>query len=79
MLTNRKIIPVDVPAGVVGNWKETYQWIPIFGGIAAFSLALSAGANNLPTSVCLLIIVICATKRHQFHSRGLNFFWLPAT
>ncbi|KAL3520082.1 hypothetical protein ACH5RR_018231 [Cinchona calisaya] len=53
MLTNRKIIPVNVAVGVVGKWKETYQWIPIFSGIATFSLAFSAGANNLPTSFSL--------------------------
>lgn len=56
------MVTVDVAAGVVGNWKETYQWIPIFGGIAAISLALSAGANNVPTSVCVVIVIISATN-----------------
>lgn len=52
MPINKGKIPVDLAAGVVGKWKETYRWIPIFGAIAAFAMSFSAGANNLPASVC---------------------------
>ncbi|KAF9590788.1 hypothetical protein IFM89_038380 [Coptis chinensis] len=40
-------IPVHVIAGVVGKWRETYRWIPIFGGFIAFAMAFCAGANNI--------------------------------
>lgn len=71
MPINKGKIPVDLAAGVVGNWKETYRWIPIFGAIAAFAMSFSAGANNLPASVrqffiiyidlitCLCIALLC--------------------
>ncbi|CAK9148086.1 unnamed protein product [Ilex paraguariensis] len=38
---------VDLAIRVVGKWKDTYRWIPIFGTIAAIAMAFSAGANNL--------------------------------
>ncbi|KAH9749123.1 phosphate transporter [Citrus sinensis] len=41
-------IPVEFAVQVVGKWKETYQWVPVLGGFAAFAMAFSAGANNLP-------------------------------
>ncbi|KAG6777187.1 hypothetical protein POTOM_017003 [Populus tomentosa] len=40
-------VAVDLTAGIVGRWKETYQWIPIFGAFATVAVAFSAGANNL--------------------------------
>lgn len=48
-------IPVNIVIEVVGNWKETYGWIPIFGAVSAFAMAFSAGANNLGTSVRVYI------------------------
>ncbi|XP_022723744.1 sodium-dependent phosphate transporter 1-like [Durio zibethinus] len=41
-------IAVELATRVVGNWKETYQWIPIYGAFATIALAFSVGANNLP-------------------------------
>ncbi|KAL9455875.1 hypothetical protein AB3S75_005161 [Citrus x aurantiifolia] len=41
-------ILVEFAVQVVGKWKETYQWVPVLGGFAAFAMAFSAGANNLP-------------------------------
>ncbi|KAK2975172.1 hypothetical protein RJ640_017385 [Escallonia rubra] len=43
-------ISVELATGVVGTWNGTYHWIPVFGAIAAFAMAFSAGANNLPAS-----------------------------
>ncbi|KAK3035067.1 hypothetical protein RJ639_034857 [Escallonia herrerae] len=43
-------ISVELATGVVGKWNETYRWIPVFGAIAAFAMAFSAGANNPPAS-----------------------------
>ncbi|KAL3596587.1 hypothetical protein D5086_008224 [Populus alba] len=40
-------VAVDLTAAIVGRWKETYQWIPIFGAFATVAVAFSAGANNL--------------------------------
>ncbi|XP_052308507.1 phosphate-repressible phosphate permease pho-4 [Populus trichocarpa] len=40
-------VAVDLTAEIVGRWKETYQWIPIFGAFATVAMAFSAGANNL--------------------------------
>ncbi|WJZ96570.1 hypothetical protein VitviT2T_015244 [Vitis vinifera] len=48
MASENKTIPADLAIGVLGKWKETYGWIPIFGAIAAIAMAFSAGANNLP-------------------------------
>ncbi|PQQ21809.1 sodium-dependent phosphate transporter 1 [Prunus yedoensis var. nudiflora] len=41
-------VPIDLAIKVLGNWKETYRWIPIFGAVAAIALAFVTGANNLP-------------------------------
>jgi len=46
-------VVVDLTAGIVGGWKETYQWIPIFGAFATVAMAFSAGANNLTAPVGL--------------------------
>lgn len=46
-------VVVDLTAGIVGRWKETYQWIPIFGAFATVAMAFSAGANNLTAPVGL--------------------------
>ncbi|KAI8000483.1 hypothetical protein LOK49_LG09G00957 [Camellia lanceoleosa] len=48
MSINRTTVQVDLAAEVIRKWKETYQWIPIFGAIAATSMSFSVGANNLP-------------------------------
>ncbi|KAL7243457.1 hypothetical protein ACSBR1_015783 [Camellia fascicularis] len=48
MSINRTTVHVDLAAEVIRKWKETYQWIPIFGAIAATSMSFSVGANNLP-------------------------------
>ncbi|XP_010999787.1 PREDICTED: sodium-dependent phosphate transporter 1-like [Populus euphratica] len=47
MSSNEGKVAVDLTAGIVGRWKETYQWIPIFGALATVAMAFSAGANNL--------------------------------
>ena len=44
-------VAVDLTTGIVGRWKETYQWIPIFGAFASIAMAFSAGANNLAAPV----------------------------
>ncbi|XVE88243.1 hypothetical protein DITRI_Ditri19aG0054100 [Diplodiscus trichospermus] len=41
-------IAVELVTRVVGKWKETYQWIPIFAAFTTIALAFSVGANNLP-------------------------------
>lgn len=46
-----KIDPFDLPIKVVGTWKETYGWIPIFAAFAAIFMAFLTGANNLPAPV----------------------------
>lgn len=56
MASENKTIPVDLAIGVLGKWKETYGWIPIFGAIAAIAMAFSAGANNLPAPVCVFSV-----------------------
>ncbi|KAF5943932.1 hypothetical protein HYC85_018009 [Camellia sinensis] len=48
MSIKRTTVHVDLAAEVIRKWKETYQWIPIFGAIAATSMSFSVGANNLP-------------------------------
>ncbi|KAF8413710.1 hypothetical protein HHK36_001702 [Tetracentron sinense] len=48
MSTKKERIPVDLAIGVIGKWKETYRWIPIFGTFLAFAMAFATGANNLP-------------------------------
>lgn len=53
MPANSEKIPVEFAVQVVGKWKETYQWVPVLGGFAAFAMAFSAGANNLPAPVCI--------------------------
>ncbi|KAA8515061.1 hypothetical protein F0562_018152 [Nyssa sinensis] len=50
MSTNRNTTAVAVAIGVVGKWKETYKWVPIFGAITAIAMAFSVGANNIPAS-----------------------------
>lgn len=44
-------VPIDLAIKVLGNWKETYRWIPIFGAVAAIAMAFVTGANNLPAPV----------------------------
>ncbi|KAF9683699.1 hypothetical protein SADUNF_Sadunf04G0041400 [Salix dunnii] len=44
-------VAVDLTTGIVGRWKETYQWIPIFKAFATIAMAFSAGANNLAAPV----------------------------
>lgn len=51
MSMKNNTIPVDLAIGIIGKWKETYRWIPIFGAFAAVMLAFAAGANNLPAPV----------------------------
>ncbi|KAG8385401.1 hypothetical protein BUALT_Bualt03G0039200 [Buddleja alternifolia] len=46
---------LELAIGIVGKWKHTYQWIPIFGGGVAVAMAFSAGANNIPISFSSLI------------------------
>ncbi|PSS29040.1 Phosphate permease [Actinidia chinensis var. chinensis] len=48
MSSNSTVLQIDLAAGVIRKWKETYRWIPIFGAVAAISMAFSVGANNLP-------------------------------
>ncbi|KAK6268596.1 hypothetical protein QUC31_012756 [Theobroma cacao] len=45
---NENKTAVELATRIVGKWKETYEWIPIFGGFATIALAFSVGANNLP-------------------------------
>ncbi|CAI0475735.1 unnamed protein product [Linum tenue] len=47
-MPSREKVTVDLAARVVGNWKETYVWIPILGAFAVVALAFSTGANNIP-------------------------------
>ena len=56
MSSNSKILQIDLAAGVIRKWKETYRWIPIFGAVAAISMAFSVGANNLPAPVCVFSV-----------------------
>lgn len=44
-------LPVEVAPGVVGNWKDTYAWIPTFAALANLVLAFSAGCNNIAAPV----------------------------
>ncbi|XVF40281.1 hypothetical protein PTKIN_Ptkin01aG0099600 [Pterospermum kingtungense] len=48
MTSKNEKIGVELATRVVGQWKETYQWIPIFGAFATIGLAFSIGGNNLP-------------------------------
>ncbi|XP_048229559.1 sodium-dependent phosphate transporter 1 [Ricinus communis] len=48
MPSNNDKIPIELAIRVIGKWKETYSWIPIFGAFAAVAVAFSTGANNLP-------------------------------
>ena len=50
-LEDTENVSIDFATKTVRNWKETYQWIPIFGAFAAISTAFLAGANNLPAPV----------------------------
>lgn len=50
---NENKTAVELATRIVGKWKETYEWIPIFGGFATIALAFSVGANNLPAPVCV--------------------------
>ncbi|KAI3456118.1 hypothetical protein Pfo_012781 [Paulownia fortunei] len=57
MATNGSTTSVELAIGIVGTWKLTYQWTPIFGGFAAFALAFSAGANNIPISLIVAFVL----------------------
>ncbi|KAL3851413.1 hypothetical protein ACJIZ3_013295 [Penstemon smallii] len=46
---------VELAFGIVGKWKQTYQWIPFFAGVVAIAMAFLAGANNIPISFSSLI------------------------
>ncbi|EEF40112.1 phosphate transporter, putative [Ricinus communis] len=48
MPSNNDKIPIELAIRVIGKWKETFSWIPIFGAFAAVAVAFSTGANNLP-------------------------------
>ncbi|XP_050367360.1 uncharacterized protein LOC126785763 [Argentina anserina] len=41
-------VSIDLAIKIVGEWKETYGWIPIFSAFAAIFTAFLTGANNLP-------------------------------
>ncbi|XP_062017147.1 phosphate-repressible phosphate permease pho-4-like isoform X1 [Rosa rugosa] len=41
-------VSIDLAIKIVGKWKETYGWIPIFAAFAAIFMAFFTGANNLP-------------------------------
>ncbi|KAJ8633426.1 hypothetical protein MRB53_026762 [Persea americana] len=43
-----ELIAIDLSAGIIRKWKETYQWIPIFGSLLAFATAFVTGANSIP-------------------------------
>ncbi|KAF3451242.1 hypothetical protein FNV43_RR07337 [Rhamnella rubrinervis] len=49
-LKNGKV-SIDFLIGTVGKWKETYQWIPVFGAFTAIATAILTGANILPTPI----------------------------
>lgn len=44
-------VAIDLATKIVGKWKQTYGWIPIFAAFAAIFMAFLAGANNLPAPV----------------------------
>lgn len=46
-----ELIAIDLSAGIIRKWKETYQWIPIFGSLLAFATAFVTGANSIPVPV----------------------------
>ncbi|XP_024028154.1 sodium-dependent phosphate transporter 2 [Morus notabilis] len=48
MSLKNESVTLDFATKTVGNWKETYQWIPIFGAFAAITTSFLAGGNNLP-------------------------------
>ncbi|KAH7545013.1 hypothetical protein FEM48_Zijuj01G0048400 [Ziziphus jujuba var. spinosa] len=48
MSMKNDLVSIELAIKTVGKWKETYQWIPILGAIAAIATAFSTGANNLP-------------------------------
>lgn len=46
-----EMIAIDLSAGVIRKWKETYKWIPLFGSFLAFATAFATGANSIPVPV----------------------------
>ncbi|XP_077227039.1 uncharacterized protein LOC143860335 [Tasmannia lanceolata] len=48
MSTGKGKISIDLSIGIIGRWKETFRWIPIFGAFLAFANAFATGANSLP-------------------------------
>ncbi|KAL5732182.1 hypothetical protein ACHQM5_004830 [Ranunculus cassubicifolius] len=46
---------VHVIPEVVGKWKDTYHWIPIFAAFIAFAMAFFTGANNIPVPFSTLV------------------------
>ncbi|KAJ7968767.1 Phosphate transporter [Quillaja saponaria] len=46
MSSNNETKSIEVANSLVGQWNETYRWIPIAGAVAAIAMAFSAGANN---------------------------------
>jgi len=69
-------VAVDLTAEIVGRWKETYQWIPIFGAFATVAMAFSAGANNLTAPVGLLLLFFLCSIFLQQYVRGKQVFCL---
>lgn len=51
MALKNESVTLDFAMKTVGKWKDTYQWIPIFGAFAAITTSFFAGANNLPAPV----------------------------
>ncbi|CAI0475708.1 unnamed protein product [Linum tenue] len=50
-MPSREKVTVDLAARVVGNWKETYVWIPILGAFAVVALAFSTGNLIKPSQL----------------------------
>lgn len=53
-LKNYEKVSIEFAMKRVRKWEDTYEWIPIFGALAAISTAFLAGANNLPAPVRVL-------------------------
>ncbi|KAJ7968765.1 Phosphate transporter [Quillaja saponaria] len=55
MSSNNETNSIEVANSLVGQWNETYRWIPIAGAVAAIAMAFSAGANNLAAPFSTLV------------------------
>lgn len=73
------IVSIELAIKTVGKWKETYQWVPIFGVFAAIATAFSTGANNLPAPVCVLLncYLLLLTHRTNVVKLTIDFAYIP--